>query len=75
MNFDIDTEEGMANAVAWQENLISKIVPGGRWLVPRSGTICILDQENKRVRMLGLLPEPTVERVFKAMGWTVERDA
>ncbi len=73
MNFNIDTEEGMANAVAWQQKMIDVLADGGRWVVPRSGTIYMIDKTNKRARkVLGLKPEPTITRVFEAMGWTVE---
>lgn len=73
MNLNIDTPEGMANAVAWQTKMIEVLVDGGRWLVPRSGTIYMIDKVNKRARkVLGLKPEPTITRVFEAMGWTVE---
>ena len=72
MNFNIDTEEGLANAVAWQERLVATITPGGRWYVPRSGTIYMLDHDGKQAkRVAGLCPEPLITRVFEAMGWKV----
>ena len=73
---NIDTPEGLAQAVAEQQALIDEIVPGGRWVVPRSFSIYMLDQANKRVkRVHGLNPEPTITRVFEAMGWTVVEPA
>jgi len=69
---NIDTPEGMAAAVAQQEQMISTICDGGRWVVPRTGSIYMLDQKNKCVkRVLGLVREPDIARVFRAMGWTV----
>ena len=73
---NIDTLEGLAQAVAEQQALIDRIIPGGRWVVPRSGSIYMLDQENKMARRVhGLKPEPTITRVFEAMGWTVVEPA
>lgn len=72
MNFDISTKEGMANAVAWQQGHISRLVQGGRWIVPRSGTVYEIDHERKIARRIsGLLPEPDITKVFAAMGWKV----
>lgn len=73
---NLNTAEGMAEAVAWQTAMISKLVQGGRWVVPRSGSIYMIDHANKRAkRVLGLMAEPGITRVFIAMGWTVEDDA
>ena len=68
---NIDTPEGMAQAVALQQALIDSISAGGRWIVPRSGSIFMLDQEGKRAMCVygGRLPK--TDRVFAAMGWTV----
>lgn len=72
-NWDLSTAEGMTNAIIWQTKMISVIAPGGRWIVPRSGTVYMIDHAGKRARkVLGLLPEPVITRVFEAMGWTVE---
>jgi|SRR5882672_5525136 len=72
LNYDISTPEGMANAVEWQLKLFSVIGQGGRWIVPRSGTIYTIHHKTKTaVRQLGFLPEPDIERVIKAAGWTV----
>jgi len=71
LEINIDTPEGMARAIAEQEDRIRLIPSGGRW-VAWSGSIYVLDQENKRVRRLhGVRPEPDIDRVFVAMGWTV----
>lgn len=70
---NIDTPQGMREAIAWQTKLVNAITQGGRWVVPRSGSIYMIDKEGKRAkRVPGLLPEPTITRVFLAMGWTVE---
>ena len=72
MKYDLATPEGMANAVIRQTQLIASLGPGGRWVVPRSGAIYEIDKERKIARVcLQMIPEPTIVRVFNAMGWTV----
>lgn len=72
MNYDIDTEEGMNNAVRWTQATLDNIKDGGKWVIPRSGTIVTIDHANKTAHILaGYLPEPDTERVIKAMGWEV----
>jgi hypothetical protein len=72
-NYDIDTEEGMANSVAWTEELFLTINNGGKWVVPRSGTVIRVDKANKTAYITqGFVPDTGMERVIKAMGWTVE---
>ncbi len=72
LDYNIDTVEGMKNAVAWQLKLFSTIRDGGVWLVPRSGTAYTVHHAKKTVvRRLGFAPEPDIERVIRAAGWTV----
>lgn len=74
MNFNIDTPEGMKNAIVWHNNLLSTITQGGRWVVPRSLTIFEVDHVRKTVRRCydnSLMPEPIIVRVLKAAGWKV----
>jgi hypothetical protein len=79
MNFNIDTPEGMKNAIEWQNNLLRTITQGGRWVVPRSLTIFEVDHANKTIRKcVGGAPlgssrkgEPIIVRVLKAAGWKV----
>jgi hypothetical protein len=68
---NIDTPEGMMQAVAQQQALIDQIIQGGRWVVPRSGSIYMLDQGGKRAMCVLGGRVPKVDRVFAAMGWTV----
>lgn len=69
---NIDTPEGMRAAIAWQTQLVNVIAQGGRWVVPRSGSIYAIDHEGKQAKRLsGFAPEPTITRVFLAMGWKV----
>ena len=69
-NMDINTPEGMAAAVEWQQAHVDRLTDQGRWVVPRSGSIIVIDKMNKQaIRVAGLAPEPAIRRVFEAMGW------
>ena len=73
MNFDLDTKEGMKNAVAWTENMFSLINEGGAWAIPRSGTIVRVSHKDKTVSITdGLYPEHCLRRVIKATGWKIK---
>ena len=72
MNYDISTEEGMRNSVAWTQEIFSTIQEGGKWIIPRSGTIVTVDHANKTAYVIASqAPEPDTEKVIKAMGWEV----
>ena len=72
MNYDIDTHEGMANAVRWTEQLFAHMNEGGKWIVPRSGTLVTVHKKHKTVDIYeGDTPDPSIARVIRAMGWTV----
>ena len=73
MNFDLDTKDGMKNAVAWTDNMLDMIKDGGTWIVPRSGSMYKVDHKTKTVTAMSLLgpPEDCIDRVLKAGGWKV----
>lgn len=72
-NFDISTDEGMANAVAWQKKVLDALVDGGRWVVPRSMSIYEISHTTKTVRrLMGAHEEPIIRRVIEAAGWKYE---
>lgn len=73
-HFNLDTEEGMADAIAWMNAKLAEFPEGGgRWIVPRSGSVYEVDHKLKTVRrVLGYFDEPTIERVIKAAGWKYE---
>jgi len=72
MNYDVDTSDGMKNAVRWTEGMIGQIKEGGFWLIPRSGTVVRVSHKSKTVSiMTGMYPEASLRRVIKAMGWTI----
>ena len=70
--YDLDTIGGMNRAVEWTRELFEGLVDGGRWLVPRSGTVVTVYRSRKTVRIVSEIPDPSLERVIKAMGWKVE---
>ena len=72
MNFNLDTTEGMNNAVRWTQVLFSQMNDGASWGVPRSGTIIRINKKEKIATLVGgFLPDPSLKRVLEAMGWTV----
>lgn len=72
MNYDLDTEDGMNNAKAWTAQTLALINDGGVWLVPRSGTRVTVHHADKAVTIYaGHSPDPSITRVIKALGWTV----
>lgn len=72
MNYDIDTKAGMDNAIAWTTQLFKQCREGTKWLVPRSETLVCIYPKHKTVEIYeGTSPDPSIERVIKAMGWVV----
>lgn len=71
MNYDIDTDEGMANAVQWTTEHFARLKDGGVWMVPRSGTLVRVRHATKTATLHNTTPDPSIARVIKAMGWTV----
>ena len=48
MNYDLDTQEGMANSVAWMEDVLSSgQAPTLIWFVPRSSATYTIDKVAK----------------------------
>ena len=75
VNWDIDTEEGLANAVKWQQSMISSVKQSGVWFVPRGHSMYAIDHKHKVAKKITGFPEPTIKKVFNAMGWTVDEQA
>ena len=71
MNYDLDTKEGMTNAMRWTQLLVDQLKDNGQWVVPRSDTLVSIDKTANTVTIAGRHPEPSIKRVFNAMGWTV----
>lgn len=71
-DYDLDTEKGRANAVIWLNNAMRSIKEGGIWLIPRSGSAYEVRMEQKvAVKLMATLPDPTLDKVFRAAGWKV----
>ncbi len=72
MNWDIESKQGMRNAVEWLSAFVNQIKDGGMWAIPRSGSgYKILHSEKRAVRITESR-DKSVERVFKEMGWSVD---
>jgi len=71
MNYDIDTPEGMDNAVEWTLRQLALLKDGGTWYVPRSGTLVTIDRKANVATLTGPEPELAIERVLLACGWVV----
>ena len=72
MNYDLDTSEGMKNAIDWTAQLFKQCKEGAKWLVPRSETLVCIYPKHKTVEIYeGAEPDPSIARVIKAMGWNV----
>jgi hypothetical protein len=74
-NWDVDTKEGMARAKEWMERHVHLCADQARWIIPRSGSIVVIDKKNKTaILVLSMMPrvEDVTKRVFEAIGWKWE---
>ena len=70
-NYDLSTDEGMANAITWTTTTLSALKDGGTWIVPRSMTIVTAWPSKKEFHIYdGKAPDPAIRRVLFAMGWS-----
>lgn len=70
--YDLDTKDGMNNAITWTRNMFETIKDGGAWMVSRSMTMVRVNHTDKVATIIvGLVPDPSLRRVIEAMGWTV----
>lgn len=71
-NYDMDTDEGMENAMRWMQQLVDTISDGGVWGVPRSNSIYKFDKKNHVAsRLFG--GEPGIERVLQGIGYAIDK--
>lgn len=70
-SYDLDTKQGMANAVQWLSNHIDSLTDNGMWIVPRSASIVTINKKTKTATITCFAPDPSLARVFRAMGWSV----
>jgi hypothetical protein len=69
--WDVDTKAGLARAVEWMQRHVAIFADQGRWMMPRSCSIIVIDKKNKQaIRVAGFLPETSTQKIFEAMGWT-----
>lgn len=72
MNYNLDTPDGMANAVVWLNNCLEHLVEGGTWIVPRSASLVkVVSHDRKLCEVFIGLPDPAIKRVIKEAGWTI----
>ena len=71
MNYDLDTKKGMASAIQWTQGLIDSLNENGQWFIPRSGTTVQFNKAERKATIHSLIPDESVGRVLKAMGWEV----
>jgi hypothetical protein len=72
MNYNLDTKEGMNNAIKWTQRLFDSMRDNASWVVPRSGTIIRINKPERTATITGgYLPDPSLKEVITAMGWTV----
>ena len=71
MNYDLDTEEGMKNAITWTTRTLALLKDGGTWGIPRSGaTLTIIDRAARTYRWGSADAHDTpTARVLAEMGW------
>lgn len=70
--YDLDTKDGMNNAITWTRAMFSLIKDGGTWMVPRSMTMVRINHTDKIATLIvGIAPDTSIKRVIEAMGWTV----
>jgi hypothetical protein len=70
MNYNIDTEEGMANAVRWMEQTLATPSKTLIWLIPRAAATYNIDKSDRTFTRTGM-DEPT-DRVLLHMGFAVK---
>lgn len=68
MNYNIDTSQGMRNAVGWMEQMLGECrTPTLIWMIPRSGATYTIHITEKNYSSVAT-DEPT-ERVLQHMGF------
>ena len=71
MNYDLDTPEGMDNAVEWTLRVLGHLNDGGTWAIPRTFTTVTIDRRANTATVTSITPDPAIARVIRACGWNV----
>ena len=62
----------LADAVAWTEQTMSMLKVGGKWIVPRSGTvITVLSHRPKKCSVQNGEADQMIAKVLRSGGWEV----
>jgi len=73
MNFNLNTPEGMANAITWTNKTMNMLKPGGTWVVPRSASlVTVVSHDPKECHILSPVGDPSIVEVLQAAGWSVK---
>lgn len=71
-SYNLDTKEGMENAITWTKTTLGALKDGGTWVIPRSLTIVTAYPSKQAVHIKeGVRPDPSIRRVIQAMGWRI----
>ena len=71
-NYDLNTDAGLENSKRWLSLALTRLTDNAIWGIPRSGTVVRIDKPNKTATIISQhLPDPSIVRVFKAIGWSV----
>lgn len=74
-NYDLNTPEGLENSKLWLSNALMLLSDNGIWGIPRSSTVVRINKPKKLATVIHQdSPDVSIERVFEALGWTVEYD-
>jgi hypothetical protein len=69
-HFDLNTEQGMKNAVKWTLHLLNNIRRGGVWFIPRSfTTVTVISHDDRTYDISNPASEPDVIRVLDRCNW------
>lgn len=68
---NLDTEQGMQDAMEWTTNFISMINDGGVWAIPRSDALYQIHHKDKFVIRLTTNFDGPTERVFRKLGFDI----
>lgn len=68
---NLDTTQGMNDAINWTNNTLQMLNIGGSWIIPRSGVIVTRTGEKSCKLAKGFSEDEAILRVLKAGKWDV----
>ena len=64
---------GPDRVAQWTTSLMSRLRPGGMWIVPRSvSTVLVLSTDPKVARVHCIFPDAKLVEILRASGWIVQ---